>query len=221
MSSIDFDEVLARPREDRLILQFSTAAPDWRFKHLPRFLKRWPLSMMFNKNWGSGLIRRSCHSPFSHVDMVLKDGNLLGANNDINAPVIHGNPRGVAIRPPDYQKFAYRRQAIIETDRADDIRRIWTTQLGKGYDNGTMWDMINDNFPGVRDWRLDDCWFCSEGVMWAMETGYFWGPPPILWPKDRVSPTDLLMLLATDKRWVNKDTFWQPIPGLVLGPDEK
>jgi hypothetical protein len=217
---IDLDEVLARPREDRLILQFSTAAPDWRFKHLPRFCKWWPLSMVFNKNWGSGLIRRSCHSPFSHVDMVLKDGNLLGANDDINAPVIHGNPRGVAVRPPNYQKFSYRRQAIIETDRADDIRRIWSTQLGKDYDGSSLWDMISDKFPGSRDWRLDSHWFCSEGIMWAMETGYFWGPPPILWPKNRVSPTDLLMMLCTDERWVNKDTFWQPIPGLALGPDE-
>ena len=56
--------------------------------------------------------------------------------------------------------------------------------------------------------------------MWAMEMGYFWGPPPLPWPKNRVSPTDILMMCLSDKRWLNKETFWNPIPGLVLGPGE-
>jgi hypothetical protein len=56
--------------------------------------------------------------------------------------------------------------------------------------------------------------------VWSMETGYFWGPPPIQWPKNRVSPTDILMLLLCDPRWVNKDSFWLPVPGLTLGPNE-
>jgi hypothetical protein len=220
MPETTINELLERPREDRLILQFSTAAKDWNYKHLPEFCKRWPLSMMFNKNWGSGLIRRACHSPFSHVDMLMKDGTLVGASDSPFAPYIHGNPRGVASRPMDYQKFAYRRQMILETERADDIRRLWVSQLGKGYDGASLWDMVSDQFPGQRDWRLNDTWFCAEGVLWAMEMGYFWGPPPLPWPKNRVSPTDLLMLLLTDKRWLNRDTFWLPVPGLTLGEDE-
>jgi hypothetical protein len=214
------NELLERPREDTLILQFSTAAPDWKYKHLPRFCKRWPISMMFNKNWGSGLIRRACHSPFSHVDMVMKDGTLVGASDSPWAPYIHGNPRGVASRPMDYQLFAYRRQMILATDRADDIRRLWVSQLGKGYDTDALKDMIADSFPGQRDWRLNDSWFCAEGILWAMEAGYFWGPPPVPWPKNRVSPTDILMMCINDPRWLNRDTFWLPIPGLVLGPGE-
>jgi hypothetical protein len=220
MPETTLNELLERPREDRLILQFSTAAKDWKYKNLPGFLKTWPVSMMFNKNWGSGLIRRACHSPFSHVDMVMKDGTLVGASDSPWSPYIHGNPRGVASRPMDYQKFAYRRQMVLETERADDIRRLWVSQLGKGYDGASLWDMVSDQFPGQRDWRLNDTWFCAEGVLWAMEMGYFWGPPPLPWPKNRVSPTDLLMLLLTDKRWLNRDTFWQPIPGLVLGEGE-
>ena len=220
MADDSLAKYLAQPRDDNLILQFSTAMPDWKYQRLPKFCKRWPLSMMFNKNWSSALIRRSTHSPFSHVDMVMKDGSLLGASYSPDAPFIHGNPKGVASRPIDYQKFAYRRQMILETERADDIRRIWATQLGKKYDSGAVYNFADDRFPGHRDWRLTDSWFCSEGIMWSMEVGHFWGPRRTPWPKNRVSPTDILMMCITDERWVNRDTFWQPIPGLVLGEGE-
>jgi hypothetical protein len=213
------DELLDRPRDNRLILQFSTGVSDWR-PHTPDWLKRFPFNLVLDKNWYSGMIRRSCHSPFSHVDLVMKDGTLLGASCDPHAPVIHGNPRGVAVRPFDYQKFAYRRQMILQTERADDIRRLAITQLGKGYDNGSMWDFMSDSFPGTRDWRLNENWFCSELVMWAMEAGQFWGPLPLKWPKNRVTPTDLLLMLINDPRWLNRDSFWDPLPGLVLGPGE-
>lgn len=221
MSNVTIDELLARPRDDRLILQFSTAAPDWRFERMPAFLKKFPQRLMFDRNWGSGLIRRANHSPFSHVDIVMKDGNLLGASNSPDAATIHGNSRGVAIRPFDYQAFAYRRQMFINTERADDIRRIAVTQLGKGFDNSSLRDFMSDSFPGIRDWRLNDTWFCAELVVFSMEMGYFWGSPPLPWPKNRVSPTDILMILTGDPRWINKDTFWNPVPGLVLGPSER
>jgi hypothetical protein len=110
-----FQQLLERPREDRLIIQFSTAAPDWRFERTPELFKKFPINLLFNKNWGSGLIRRANHSPFSHVDMVMKDGTLIGASDSPNAPCIHGNKRGVAQRPFDYQEFSYRRQMIIAT----------------------------------------------------------------------------------------------------------
>jgi hypothetical protein len=181
----------------------------------------WPVSMLFNKNWGSALIRRANHSPFSHVDIMMKDGSLVGASNSPYAPYIHGNPLGVASRPMDYQKFAYRRQMVLETDRAEDIRRMAVTQLGKEYDNGSMWDFMGDNFPGQRDWRLTESWFCSELATWSMEMGHFWGPERLLWPKNRVSPTDLLLMCIHDARWVNRDSFWEPIPGLVLGEGER
>ena len=61
----------------------------------------------------SRLIAMACRSPFSHVDIVLPDGNLLGASDSPDAPVLEGNPKGVAIRPPNYQPFAIRRQALI------------------------------------------------------------------------------------------------------------
>jgi hypothetical protein len=214
-------ELLERPRDDRLILQFSTAAPDWRFEHIPKALKKFPFKLAFDKNAFSGLIRRANHSPFSHIDMVLKDGTLLGASDSPDAPVIHGNPRGVAQRPFDYQEFAYRRQMILLTDRADDIRRIWVSQLGKSFDNSALKDFASDAFPGLRDWRLTDSWFCAEGVVWSMETGGFWGYKQLLWPKNRVSPTDILLMLLNDERWINRETFWRLVEGLKLGSNER
>jgi len=160
-----------------------------------------------------------CHSPFSHLDIVLPDGHLLGASDSPKAPVIEGNPRGVAIRPFDYQSFGYRRQMVLKTERADDIRAIAKTQLGKEFDNVGLREMLSDNFPGARNWRMDDNWFCAELVAFAMEAGGLFGGP-LLWPKNRVSPSDLLMLFLLDARWINQDIFWAPVPGLKLGPSE-
>jgi hypothetical protein len=218
--SVTLKELLDRPRDDRLILQFSTSAPDWRF-NVPGFLKRFPFKLAFDKNFFSGLIRRANHSPFSHCDLLLKDGTLLGASDSPDAPVIHGNPRGVAQRPFNYQEFAYRRQMIIATPRADDIRRIAVSQLGKGFDNSSLTDFVSDSFPGQRDWRLSDVWFCAELCAYSMEVGGFWQPKPLIWPRNRVSPTDLLLVCLMDDRWLNREDFWKPIPGLQLGPSEK
>jgi hypothetical protein len=219
MTNVTLEDLLAKPRDDRLILQFSTAAPDWR-RLTPGVLKHFPFNLLLDKNMGSGIIRRANHSPFSHVDFVMKDGTLLGASDSPKAPHIHGNPRGVASRPFDYQRFAYRRQMVIATPRADDIRRLAVTQLGKRFDNSGLRDFASDSFPGKRDWRLDECWFCAELCMWSMETCYLWGTPPMPWPKNRVSPTDIIMIMLSDERWINRDEFWLPIPGLVLGPGE-
>ena len=209
---------------DTLVLQFSTAAPLWK-RWVPKFARR-PKAMCLigDENWGSSLIRRTNHSPFSHVDIVLEDGNLLGASNNPVAPTVDqyplSNAAGVAVRPPCYQAFRYRRQMVIVTPRAADVRLLALTQLGKGFDNGSLKEFISDSFPGERDWRLDDHWFCAELVVWAMEAANIFDGD-ISWPKNRVSPTDILLLMLTDRRWVNKATFWQPIPGLTLGPNEK
>ena len=75
---------------DRLAIQFSTS-----------------------KAWQSAVIRTVTHSPFSHVSIVLPDGTLLDSSDSPDAPVISGNPRGVAIRPSDYEAFGIKRQAIF------------------------------------------------------------------------------------------------------------
>lgn len=204
----------------QLVLQFSTCAPQWR-PWVPQQFRdpRKLFCIVGDRYWATPLVRRMSHSPFSHCDAVLPDGNLLGASDNPNAPTIKGNPRGVAIRPPSYQPFRYRRRMILQTDRADDVIAIALTQLGKDFDNSGLREFFSDEFPDGRNWRLDSHWWCSELFAWAMEAGQFW-PHPLAWPKARVSPTDLLLVCLTDPRWTNRDTFWMPVPGLKLGEGE-
>ena len=110
---------------------------------------------------------------------------------------------------------------VLHTDRANDIRAIGRTQLGKSFDNSSLRDFLGDSFPGYRDWRLNDSWFCAELIAWCLETGGFWGSMRLHWPKNRCSPTDLLLLNLTNECWINRLTFWDPIPGLKLDPGEK
>jgi hypothetical protein len=189
---------------DKLILRFSTSENSL-------------------ANWASAAIRRLNHSPFSHVDFVLPDGNLLGASDQGPlSPFIIGNPQGVAIRPPGYQRFGIRRDLILDTPLADAVITRAVTQLGKPFDSSSLWDFLADTPPGERDWRNVSHWFCAEHAVWSCEQGGIFAPITLLaWPKNRVSPTDLLMIFLQDERWINRDTFWEPIPGLKLDPGEK
>ncbi len=196
---------------EQLIIQFSTTAHN-------------TCKLRWRNRW-SEVIRRAGHTQFSHCDVELENGSLVGASNSPDAPIVHGNPNGVAIRPANYQLFGYRRRMVLETPRATDIKNIWLSQVGKDFDKTFVWDFASDKWPGARDWRLTNSWVCAEGVTWSMETGGFWADDfpdgRLPWPKNRVSPTDLLLVLLTDQRWVNRDTFWQPIPGLILDPGER
>jgi hypothetical protein len=125
----------------------------------------------------------------------------------------------VAVRPPEYQQFRYRRQMVIATPRAEDVRALALSQLGKKFDNSSLKDFASDKFPGDRDWRLRDSWFCAELVIWAMESAFVFDGA-LSWPKNRVSPTDILLLFLNSPMWRNKASFWLPIPGLILGPNE-
>lgn len=194
----------------QLILQFSTAEDSF-------------------ANWASAAIRRLNHSPFSHIDLVLPhddkwpDGSCLGASNQgPHSPCILGNPEGVAIRPPDYQGFGYRRHMILKTDRADDVIAGAMKELGKPFDSSALWDFLGDSFPSdeIRDWRNPDMWFCAELKCCKLEDGGFY-PYRLPWPKNRVSPTDILIAELMDERWINRDTFWQPVPNLKLGKMER
>lgn len=113
------------------------------------------LSLQFSTSteWQSAIIRTLCGSPFSHVDIILPDGNLLGASGSPDAPVIEGNPGGVAIRPPDYQKFGLRCTATITTDKAGAIIAAAKSQLGKAFDNSALYSFLVDPLlPEDRTW---------------------------------------------------------------------
>lgn len=171
----------------------------------------------------SKMICKFCHSHFSHVDIVMPDGNLIGASNSPDAPFIEGNPCGVAIRPPEYQKFGMRRMAVaaIHSDRPKEIEdnfyKVLLSQLGKPFDDSALYAFISSEGAEPRNWRQDDLWFCSEYAAWAFEIANFF-PYELITAKNRITPADLLLLLNP---FINVNTFWLPIEGLVLGPHEK
>jgi hypothetical protein len=174
---------------DQVILQFSTTVNSWG--------NRW-----------SWVIRHLCNSPFSHVDMVMPDGNLLGASDSPRAPVVSGNSRGVAIRPPDYEAYGLRLRMVINTPKADLIRAVALTQLGKPFDNSALYGFLSDALPGARPWGDPTSWFCSELIIWSFLKALYWNEIPLVWPQNRVSPPNIFMIFLFDQNWVNRDTFW-------------
>ena len=100
---------------------------------------------------GSALIRWFTQSRFSHVDVVLPDGRLLGAR-------LWG---GVRIRPPDYIKRLARVERVeVDLWGTQKALAFCTSQIGAGYD----WRAILAFVTGVRkkSWRTPGAWFCSE-----------------------------------------------------------
>jgi hypothetical protein len=174
---------------DTVTIQFSTTENSWS--------NRW-----------SWVIRHMCHSPFSHVDIELPDGSLLGASDSPKAPVLAGNPRGVAIRPNNYENYGYRRRMVIKTDKADAIIAFAMVQLGKPFDSSAIKSFWSDARPGTRDWQNPIAWFCSELVISCFDESGYWQPRLKVWPKNRISPSDIFMLFLFDSNWTNRDIFW-------------
>lgn len=168
----------------------------------------------------SYLIARACRSRFSHVDVVMPDGNLLGASDSPHAPFIEGNPSGVAIRPPNYQPFAIRRLAQLLAPEPVEKRfyEVLRSQLGEPFDNKAMHAIFDEDFTTDRDWRDASSWFCSELKAWSLEQAGFF-PWPLVVSKVRITPPDLLLM--ANFAIINIETFMLPILGLVRGSHEQ
>lgn len=136
------------------------------------------------------MIRRLCHSEFSHCDIVLPEG-LLGVSG-VDKSI--GDPGGVLIRKPGLWPYLRPpKLARLKTDVADKVIAIGKSQLGKPFDDSALWDFLSED-PGDRDWRNEDKWFCSEFVAWSMETAGFF-PYSLIAAKNRITPGDLLFLV--------------------------
>jgi uncharacterized protein YycO len=140
------------------------------------------LQFVTQKSLGSSLIRWGTHSDFSHVDVVLFDGRLLGARNDTAVP-------GVCIRPANYAPFTRRQTVIVPTQEDRAFYSFLVDQLGKPYD----WKAIV-GFAVDRNWRDPDSWFCSELVAAALEAAKI---VKVQTPANRISPNDVFLLAAS------------------------
>jgi hypothetical protein len=83
------------------------------------------------------------------------------------------------------------------------------SQLGKPFDHSALYSFWSDAVPSAMDWQHNpDKWFCAEMIIKSFVNGGFWSKRPAQWPKERISPPDIFMMLLFDPRWINSATFW-------------
>lgn len=135
----------------------------------------------------SDLIALGGAGDFSHVDIVLPNGSLLGARSDH----IDGLT-GVQIRKPGYAKWT--RQVFIDVpctaSQAAKAYDFAIEQVGKGYDK---WAIAA--FVVGRDWREEDKWFCSElGARVGEVAGVF---AEMFSPVNKIEPVELSLVASS------------------------
>ena len=168
----------------------------------------------------SYMIARACRSPFSHVDIVLPDGNLLGASDSAKGAIYRRKSWWGGYQASGLSAFRYQATGLINCSAKVEkaFLEAARSQLGEPFDSSAMHAVFSGGFFAVdRDWRDQSAWFCSELKSWCLEEAGFF-PYQLLISKNRVTPPDLLLMVNP---WViNAETFWEPIPGLPRGPLE-
>jgi hypothetical protein len=114
-------------------------------------------------SWG---IRVVTDCKYSHVDLVMPDGQLLGARSS----------GGVAIRPPNYATFTARlvKAATVTDAVGAAIYAAAKSQLGKPYDLRAIIGLalpFGSSGYSKEDWLMHERWFCSDLLTWAFQEG--------------------------------------------------
>lgn len=144
------------------------------------------------KSFFGRLIDFGTQGEVGHVDAVLPNGDLLGAQHEAG---LSGTPSGVQIRPARYQMacdgYNVLRVTInVTAKQKDDFYSFLRDQLGKPYDIKMIL-----GFAAGRDWRNPGAWICSELQAAACEAAKIFPHPLRVW-KDRVTPQELLLLTS-------------------------
>lgn len=138
------------------------------------------LQFVRGAGWSSSLIAWFGAARFSHVDIVLDNGQLLGARWDKTPG---DTPSGVRIRPPNYESWADRLRINIpcSVEQHEAFYDYAIRQVGKPYDASAIFA-----FAWGRDWHDDRAWYCSELAAACLEQAKILIPPPI--PLNKVTP---------------------------------
>lgn len=140
------------------------------------------ITLQFSTTHGfvSWFVRKFTWSDFSHVDAVMDDGKLFGAQWD-----------GVKAREWNYQKFSKTARFTIKVTPEQEAK-FWeflALQKGKKYDKSAIF-----GFLVHRDWQEDDSWFCSELIAAALA---YAGVLILTAAASRITPRDLVIILGT------------------------
>lgn len=128
----------------------------------------------------SQLIQRWSLGHLSHVDIMMPDGQLLGARAD-----------GVRLRSEGYAQFRNLVRAEIPAteEQCALFYDFVTAQLGKPYDNLALFGFILN-----RDWQRDECWTCSELPAQGLITAGVLRP--LYLPASRITPVMLAAVVS-------------------------
>ena len=118
---------------------------------------------------------------FSHVDIVLDDGRLLGARSD----------GGVQIRAAGYRKWTKCVAIDIPCTQAqkDTAIAFASAEIGKPYDHLAIWGFVLN-----RSWRDTEAWFCSELAAQSGEQAAFW--PHLYSPVNHITPAAFALVCS-------------------------
>jgi uncharacterized protein YycO len=129
---------------------------------------------------------------FSHVDILLPDGTLLGARADKIGPV----PPGVQLRPAFYESWKERVVMCLDCTYEQETAfwKFAMGQIGKPYDTTAILGFVTG-----RDWRQQDSWYCSElGAAAIEECGVC---PTLYTPRNKVTPAALAIVTSALGGW--------------------
>lgn len=142
---------------------------------------RLEIRLVTDKTWASAAIRYLSWSPWSHVDVVMLDGRLVGAHLQ----------DGVQIRPATYGAFTAAKRKYIEVTGTQCrlAMNFALSQVGKPYDKTGI---ANFFLHRQRDWREDDSWWCSEYAAAVFEAGGVQLFSPDV-PMTEITPRDIDM----------------------------
>ena len=123
-----------------------------------------------------------------HVDAVLHDGSLLGAQHEAG---LGGKPAGVQIRPADYGDHCGMTDRVrVTLPATPEQEAAWDDflmeQVGKPYDITAI-----EAFVVGRDWHNPQAWFCSELQAAALEAAGI--IRPLASPVNKITPMGLLL----------------------------
>lgn len=126
---------------------------------------------------------------FSHVDILLDSGELLGARSDS----VGGKPPGVQVRPAGYLADKWDHQVIIAVPCTVLQKAVADSfaqgQLGKPYDPEAILAFVFG-----RNWREENAWFCSElGARYGEVSGVF---APLSSADNKIAPNALALVCS-------------------------
>jgi hypothetical protein len=140
--------------------------------------------------WQNRLIRWFSAGRVGHVDVVMPDGSLLGAQHDAG---MGGRPAGVWVRSAIYgDQWGMRNRIRVSLPATREQERMFYAflrrQIGKPYDSKAIW-----GFVFARNWRDSRAWFCSELAAAALE---YAGVVRPFGAPNKITPQELLLVCS-------------------------